>query len=231
MPRKKKTEFPTPVGRYKGSKIPDETKEGVLQMLAIDGNKRRVARAFGISEASVYRISGKESPGELRAARREGLQRVASKVHRIVNMGLDNMTEDDFLGRPKKDEKTGEIQTYDNGEVKREAIPSGPQKAIMAGIFTDKLVVLDKRISEHESEDTNAEVIEMMPDTISALIGAIRNDMKEIDLSILKVRFIDDEVVADVIEEAEILEAELGESFVEVVNEDGEVLGIDGLDT
>jgi len=135
--------------------------EAILQLNALGHSKKEIAKTIGVELSTVYRFLKKQQPEELREIRREAMERVAGKIARHVEQSIDKL------------------------EVPEEA--TYLQRMTGIGIGVDKIAVIDKRLQEHDDREAAPSAIGAIPATIEALVGAIRNDLKSLDFSILRV--------------------------------------------
>lgn len=141
--------------RGKGVEIPQETLQGIRDMYFIHGerNKAKLQRMFGVSRMSVYRALGKTDPDDAREARQDKMAKLA-----------DNLADQAMaLAEGLKD------------------VPENvawSQRVIALGIMTDKVEKLDKRLGESRIEE--AMEAAPIPETIEALAGALRNELRAI---------------------------------------------------
>ncbi len=182
----------------KGVPIADATKKAILQMDANLVPKKDIAKGLGISIATVYRVLKANDTAEQQAHRVEAMERIAGKMATRVEALVDGL---------------------DPGDA------SYMQRATVAGILTDKIAVLDRRMEEKEkaARETKTESL-TIPATIEAMIGAIRNDFKTIDVKILRL-VAGDRSVESLQVEAEKLENQIGAKLIEA-----EVTKVEDLD-
>jgi len=141
--------------RGKGVEIPQETLQGIRDMYHIHGehNKAKLQRMFGVSRMTVYRALGKTDPDEAREGRQDKMAKLADS---LADQAL-------HIADSIKD-------IPDNA--------SWSQKAVVLGIITDKIEKIDKRLSESRIEE--AMEASPIPETIEALAGALRNELRAI---------------------------------------------------
>ena len=176
----------TPVGHFGGKKIPEKTKEIARRLVNKDGEpKAEVARTLGISIRSLYKILGSKSPDKLKEERRDKMAGIQDQAANLAKLAFSEIT-------PEKLAKS-----------------SASQLAIIAGISTDKVEKLDRRITENELEEQGQD-LDIMPDTLDAMLGAIRNLMREFDPRMLGVKF-----AGEMKKEVKDLEKILGKNIVE----------------
>ena len=147
--------------RHGDKMMTDTQKEAILQLVALGRTKKDIAETIGVDQSTVYRFLRKQQPDELKEARREAMERVAQKVTKHVEESLDKLD-------------VPEEATY-------------LQRMTGIGIGVDKIAVLDKRLQEHDDRDKTPAAGALLPTSIEALVGAIRNDIKSFDFSILRV--------------------------------------------
>lgn len=143
-----------------GNPMSDTQKEAILQLVALGHTKTEIAKTIGVDLTTVYRFLKKQKPEELKESRREALERIASKISKHVEDSIEKL------------------------EVPEEA--SYVQRMTGIGIGTDKVIAIDKQIMAQEAAES-APQVSMLPTNIEALVGAIRNDLKSLDVSILRV--------------------------------------------
>jgi hypothetical protein len=146
---------------YKGAALPDTVREGILQSVAMGNTKKMTAEMFGVDITTVYRVLKKVDPEIQKERRREALAKIAGDVSVKVQQHLETLEPD------------GDA-TY-------------MQRATVTGILTDKLVALDKRISDNEKDEMISEGT-MVPESIEALVGVIKNDLREVS-TIVGIKF------------------------------------------
>ena len=181
---KKKSEI---AGTFSGKKIPAHVKKSVIDLVAAGQAKTDVARSLNISLRSVYSILGTKSPDKLREQRREKMVELQDKAANIARVAMDMITPDKL----------------------QESSPS--QLAVIAGINMDKVEKFDRRITENEQEEKSQD-LDMVPDKLEPLLGAIRNMLREFDPSLLGVKFAGERTIK---EEVSDLEQKLGSKIVE----------------
>jgi predicted transcriptional regulator len=130
----------------------DTQKETIYQMVAMGHTKRSIAKMLGIDESTVYRTLKRRSPQELLEERKEAMARIASKMTAHVEASIDQL------------------------EIPENA--SYVQRMTGIGIGTDKIAVLDRRLQEHEDREATGGPGVQVPNSIEALVGAIRNDLR-----------------------------------------------------
>ena len=171
--------------------------ETILQLLSIGHTKSSIARAVGVDRATVYRFLKKQSPDQLRESRREAMEKIASRITQHVESQIDRLDPDEKM-------------TY-------------LQRMTGIGIGVDKMAVIDRRIQEHDDRDTGAGPGALIPNSIEALVGAIRNDLRGGLLTLLQVRLDKD---GDTLEDSvRQLETQMGVKLIEA-----EVTKIEDLD-
>jgi len=116
-------------------------------------NKAKLQRMFGVSRMTVYRALGKTDPDEAREGRQDKMAKLADS---LADQAL-------HIADSIKD-------IPDNA--------SWSQKAVVLGIITDKIEKIDKRLSESRIEE--AMEASPIPETIEALAGALRNELRAI---------------------------------------------------
>jgi transposase len=137
----------------KGNHLLNDTqKEAIYQLVAAGHTKRQVAKTLGVDEKTVYRVLKKKSPEELLEERKEAMARIASKITRHVEESIEKL------------------------EIPENA--SYVQRMTGIGISVDKMAVLDRRLQEHEDREAGSGPGIQVPNSIEALVGAIRNDLR-----------------------------------------------------
>lgn len=136
--------------------------ETILQLLSLGHTKASIARAVGVNKSTVYRFLKKQSPDELRESRREAMERIAGRITQHVEAQIDRLDPDEKM--------------------------SYLQRMTGIGIGVDKMAVIDRRIQEHDDRDTGSGPGQLIPNSIEALVGAIRNDLRGGLLTLLQVR-------------------------------------------
>jgi predicted transcriptional regulator len=186
-----------------GKQLNDIQKETIHQMVAMGCSKKEVAKTLGIDLSTVYRTMKMRSPQELVESRKEAMERIASKIAGHVETIIDKM------------------------EVPENA--SYVQRMTGMGISVDKLAVLDRRLQEHEDRETASGPGNLLPNSIEALVGAIRNDLRGGGLlTLLQVRLDKDgETLGESVNK---LEDQLGMKLIEAEVTKLEDLDVGGLD-
>jgi len=188
----------------KGDKLlTDIQKETIYQMVAMGYTKKDVAKTLGIDQSTVYRILKLRSPQELVEERKEAMARIAGKIAGHVESIIDKL------------------------EIPENA--SYVQRMTGMGISVDKFAVLDRRLQEHEDRETASGPGNLLPNSIEALVGAIRNDLRGGGLlTLLQVRLDKD---GDTLgESVSKLEDQLGMKLIEAEVTKLEDLDVGGLD-
>lgn len=145
-----------------GDKVMTPTqKEAILQLEAIGHTKKEIAKTIGVDITTVYRYLKKARPEQLKESRREALERIASRMTEHVEKQIDRLDPDEKM-------------TY-------------LQRMTGIGIGTDKVIAVDKQIMAQEAQEAAPQQTALLPSSIEALVGAIRNDIKSLDVSILRV--------------------------------------------
>ena len=175
-----------------GKLIAADTLDGIRKMYEDEKNKSKLARMFGVSLTTVYKAIGKEDPTEQNERRREGMAKAADHMQVTIEQ----------LAR--------DLQTVPPNA-------SYQQKAVVLGILSDKVERIDKRLEEAKHEDDVAAM--PMPETIEALAGALRNDLRSISF------VFNLGVGEDLEKEVRSVEKVTGQKII-----DAEVLSLDDLD-
>lgn len=174
--------------------IPEETLQAIRTMYETEKNKAKLARVFSVSISTVYKALGKQDPETQREERSERMGRIAGSMAQRIEELVNGL-------------ETPENATY-------------MQKATVVGILTDKLEKLDKRLAESKQEEVLASL--PMPETVEALAGALRNDIRSIAF-VLQLNPAADKLVREVRQ----IEAELDRKLVPV---EAEIESIDDID-
>lgn len=176
--------------------VPPETFEGIKKMYLEEPNKAKLARMFGVSLSTIYRALGKVDPETQREVRNEAMARILGKMSTAVEALVDDL----------------QVAPEDASYM---------QKATVAGILTDKIEKLDKRLAESKHEDILASI--PLPETVEAMAGALRNELRSVE-TILQLN----SAAAGIVAEVRRMERNIGQRLVAVDVTD--VTTIDDLD-
>ncbi len=193
-------------GSQPGKSLSEKQKNKMLQLYAVEGNKREVARLMNLAESTVHRhlkemLSGGD-PDVVRA-RKQTLVRLAAKTTKKANMILDSITEQDL--------DSGLIKTFHpvTGDLERVRAwgPSLLQKVTAGAIMTDKIKAI--RDCENLMSEGTQEGEALMPASFSGLLSGVKNRLKE--MTFLNLKFEDEhpdlsQRAQQIIEEAEIVQ-------------------------
>jgi len=172
-------------GRGHGLTTPE--REAIYQSYLALGNKSATARAMGVTPTTVYNvikaIESTKDPKVIEGQKQAMADTLTERFYESTEQVLDSLTPEDLeSGRIPIHNSKGELVGYTHYG------PSLSQKAIAAGIFTDKLRVL-RDYSRAIAEDNQTGKL-LMPESIEQLITAIKHRVTNI--SVLKVDFRED---------------------------------------
>lgn len=174
-----------PKGKMQGKKLSEIQREGIIQLYAITGNKREVARQMSVSERTVHNVlNDAKTQHELAAARAQATQELAGKAHAKASMLLDSITEDDL--------KNERIEIKDEAGNITKILNTGPtlmQKVTAGAIMVDKTKVLSELTRELQ-EGQGGQDSMPLPQDVDGAIRAIAQRVKR--LRILQVDFKED---------------------------------------
>lgn len=181
MSKKRKNEIAR--GKHAGVPISDLDKELIFQTYALTGNKRKTAKALGLSERTVYRYLKKLDSEDFSTRRVAVVQDLQSRTQAKAYEVLESIGPSDF------------------------AKASLPQKGITYGILVDKLKSLSDLETQLSANESPTDQLQP-PADINALMGAIKKKISSIKM--LDIRFEKDnpELVQDIattLQNAEIL--------------------------
>ncbi len=153
-------------GTRQGKPLTDSQREGIIQVYAITGNKREVARQLGIAESTVYKVLGEvaKQPSTLRNARAQATHDLAGRAHRAAEEILDSIGPADFeSGRIVEKDKDGNVKNV------RLWGPSLLQKVTSVGILTDKTRTLHDLQEQLQLAGGNIDTMPLPADLDSAI--------------------------------------------------------------
>lgn len=153
MPRVPKV---APKGRKDRGKFNAVDKELIYQTYVITGNKNETARRCKVSLRSVYNVLQEYTSEELQDARNAAIADMASRVQKKAIMAIDSINQADL----------------DNS--------TPMQKATIAGILSDKTVLLDRHLREREQIEETAKAALPAPDDLPRLLAGIQNRIQSL---------------------------------------------------
>lgn len=191
------------------SKLTLTDKEWIQQTFTLTGNKAETARRCGFAPQTVAKVlaEAETAPAEVKEARSRVAVELANKVHTKAEDILDSIKDIDIeSGRIAIRDNEGKLLGY------KYYGPSLMQKATAVGILTDKANVL-QTFEKNLLQDTQTGNM-LMPDDVQGLVGAIKNQLKE--LTVLNIKFQDENPglvreTQDLVAEVERIDAEEAE--------------------
>jgi len=136
-----------------GKPLSEEKRNAIVELSESGMSRRAVAKAVGVDLTTVYRTLKNFDPDYLEESRRDKMATIIKKMTGIIDRTVDTL-------EPPED-------------------ASYMQRATVTGILSDKVAVLDRRLQEHKDREQQSDPTGLaLPNSIEALVGAIRNDLR-----------------------------------------------------